>query len=295
MCCAASAWAQISVTDPVNTFMTFQRSSGSVLTDPRWDQQTGQGADDFVGDGTGGYLGFYYKFGQINGVDSLVFRFRFNLLTTQKVNGVDVPKFTGNPRIGVDGDGDGDIDLYFGVSTDTGQTVSISYQNPQAGSLNLSPNTSGLSSNYGTVAGSTANYSYMEVTDGSMYPTKPDQNFVANTDAFLTFAVPFSTFKANLESQLTGVTISTSSFLRFVAFTSTQGNAVNQDVYGMANLQTAGVTRYDDPTAGGFSDFYSVTGQKKPIPEPATVMQVGVLAALGMLVRWRRRESAKAA
>lgn len=93
----------ISVRDSVSAFKTFQSVTGSVMTDPRWDQQTGQGADDFVGDGVGGYYGFYYNYGQVNGVDSLIFRFRFNLV---EATGQQAPSFTGNARMGVDANGD---------------------------------------------------------------------------------------------------------------------------------------------------------------------------------------------
>lgn len=272
----------VGVTDATSTFQTFNGVSGSVMTDPRWDQQTGQGADDFVGDGVGGYYGFYFKYGQINGVDSMLFRFRFNTLTTQQ----GTPSFTGNPRLGVDGDGDGDVDLYFGLATTQAQQPEIVFQNPDANATNLSPNTSGLGTMYGQVAGTASNYNYAGVDDGSAYAANKVNT--PTPDAMLTFAVPFSTFKTNLESQLTGVTITVDSFLRFVAFTSTQGNAVNQDVYGIGDLATFGDIRYDQ--GGGFSDFYSSSGQR--LPEWSTWFQLGaMLGAAGLFRAWSRRKN----
>lgn len=268
--------ATVSVLDDVSTFSTLQAYGGGMLSDPTYDQQTGQGADDFVGDGTNGYYGFYYKYGQIGGTDSLVFRVRLNLLTTQQ----GVPKFNGNIRIGVDGDGDGNVDLYFGVATGAGQTPEITFQNPTgtAPDANTSPNTSALDNRYGTIAASASNYDYSEVTDGSSYYTNKVNQ--PNTDAFLTFALPFSSFKTYLESQLSGVTITTSSFLRFVAFSATNYNTVNQDLYGSNGI---GTVRYDQ--GGGFSNYYGVDG--KVIPEASTFAQFAMLA-LGVF-GWRRK------
>lgn len=287
-CLPSELMAQASVVDDVSTFKTLNSILGTPMGDPIWDQQTGQGADDFVGDGTNGYYGFYTKFGQISGVDSLLFRFRFNVLTLQQGS----PKFTGNPRIGVDGDGDGKIDLYFGISTGAGQAVSIDFQNPTgtAFDANTSPNTSALGNNYGTITGTALNYDYRQVTDGSAFLSGAQQNQVT-PDAFLTFAVPFSNFATNLGAQI-GQTVDVRfTYLRFVAFTSTQGNAVNQDVYGTTGILT---TRYDQ--GGGFSDYYSSDGNY--IPEPATYLQFGVLLMAGAGAAWwksRRNRGSKIA
>ncbi|MDF3058788.1 MAG: hypothetical protein K0R17_3003, partial [Rariglobus sp.] len=215
----------------------------------------------------------------VNGVDSLLFRVRLNVLGEHQGS----PKFTGNIRIGVDGDGDGSIDLYFGIATGQGQTPEISFQNPTgtAADANTSPNTSALGNSYGTIATTSSNYNYAQADDGSMYGS--GSNLSPNPDAFLTWSIPFSTFKSYLEAQLSGVTISLESFLRFVAFSSTQGNSVNQDVYGVDGI---GTVRYDQ--GGGFTNYYSTTG--KVIPEASTVAQAiaFVLSGLGVVV-WRRR------
>jgi hypothetical protein len=218
-------------------------------------------------------------------VDSLVFRFRFNVLDTQQ----GTPKFTGNVRLGVDGDGDGNVDLFFGISTGQGQTPQIVFQNPDAGKLNVSPSTSGLGTSYGTIATTTSNFSIVQANDGSTYGT--GNSNTANVDSFLTFSLPFSTFKTYLEAQLSGVTITLNSFVRFVAFTSTQGNAVNQDVYGLGPLSVTanGNIRFDQ--GGGFTNYYSASG--KVIPEASTVAQVAAFLLSGLsVVLWRRKRSA---
>ena len=284
LCAGILPAATVSVTDNVSTFSTLESFSGGILSDFTYDQQTGQGADDFVGDGTGGYYGFYYKYGQIGGVDSMVFRVRLNVLDTNQ----GVPKFTGNIRIGVDGDGDGNVDLYLGVSTGSGQTPEIVFQNPTGtgATANTSPSTSALGTSYGTIATSTSNFNYSQVTDGSMFGT--GNNLTPGTDAFLTFALSFSTFKTYLESQMTGVTITVDSLVRFLAFSSTQGNAVNQDTYGLGNtsVKANADTRFDQ--GGGFTNYYSASG--KVIPEASTVTQAVAFVLSGLGVVWLRRK-----
>lgn len=270
--------ATVSVTDSVSTFSTFETPWGTTLSDVRWDQQTGQGADDFVGDGTNGYYGFYYKYGQIGGVDSMMFRVRLNAVASS---------FTGNLRIGVDGNGDGAIDLFFGVSTGQGQTPQIVFQDPSAGKTNVSPSTSGLDKVYGTIATTTSNYSYLQADDGSAFATGNGTG-TANADMFLTFALPFSTFKSALEARLSGVTITVDSLLRFLAFTSTQGNAVNQDVYGLGTLSDTANANLRFDQGGGFTNYYSSTGAV--IPEASTVVQGAAFLLSGLgVVLWRRR------
>lgn len=275
---ASLSAATVSVTDNVSTFSTLENTTGGILTDISRDQQTGQYADDFVGDGTGGYYGFYYKYGQIGTTDTMVFRMRLNVVGST---------FTGNARIGVDGDGDGSVDLYFGISTGSGQTPEVVFQNPTGTTTdaNTSPSTSGMGTSYGAIATTSTNYSYGQVTDGSTYGS--GNNNAATPDAFLTFALPFSTFKSALESQLAvGTTITVDSLLRFVAFTSTQGNAVNQDIYGVGSYATYKDVRFDQ--GGGFSNYYSSTGAV--IPEASTVMQGAAFFLSGLgVVLWRRK------
>lgn len=275
--------AVVSVTDNVSTFSKLEALGGGYLSDATYDQQTGQGADDFVGDSANNHYGFYFKGGQIGGEDSLVFRFRLNELGAQQ----GTPKFTGNIRLGVDGDGDGNIDLYFGVSTGQAQTPQIVFQNPTgtATNANTSPSTSGLGTSYGTIATTASNYSYTEATDGSAYHTnKPNQ---PNPDAFLTFAISFNTFKTYLEAQLGGQTITMESFVRFVAFSSTQGNAVNQDVYGLGTLSNTANANLRFDQGGGFTNYYSPNGSV--IPEASTAAQAAVFLLTGLSVAVRRR------
>lgn len=268
--------------------------TGGPMTDPTYDQQTGQGADDYVGDGVGGYYGFYYAATQIDfgggagAENAMVFRFRLNAVATS---------FTGNLRLGVDGNMDGKVDLYFGISTGQGQVPTIVFQNPTgtAPDANTSPNTSSLGTVYGSIATNTTNFSYFQAPDGSQYHT----NKVAqpNPDMWLTFALPFSTFASVLGTQ-TGTTIDWNfTYLAYVAFSSTQGNAVNQDVYGIPKITSTNPTtgaQWGDLAynqGGGFTEYRSGSG--RPVPEPATYLQLGALLGVGLLAhRWRLRQRA---
>jgi hypothetical protein len=291
----AESFAQVTVSQTTLTgFSVPNAITGGPLIDWTYDQQTGQGADDFVGDGTGGYYGFYRAATQIDfgsgSENALVFRFRLNLTATN---------FTGNLRLGVDGNMDGKVDLYFGISTGQGQVPQIVFQNPTgtAADANTSSSTSALGNSYGTIATTATNYNYMQAPDGSNYYTnKPAQG---NPDMWLTFALPFSTFASVLGAQ-TGTTIDWDyTYLAFVAFSSTQGNAVNQDVYGIPRISSTnpstgaqwGDLAYNQ--GGGFTEYTSASG--RPVPEPATFMIVGALLIGGWGVRWLRQRRRVAA
>jgi hypothetical protein len=269
--------AAISVTDPTatsfNALNTYAPNDPNYtagtnwLTDPTGDQSTGQKADDFVAFSTttansGGATISASFFLQTDGT-TMIFRTYLQTLQTQKGS----PSYGGYFRIGVDANGDGSADIYMGVDA-AGGAQGITYMNPTAGYDQLTPNTSKLGNPYGLVAFSATNYNY--ASDGG-------------TGAMLTFATPFATLQSNLSAL--GITIDANTPLRYVAFTATNSNTVNQDVLGIGALSTFGTTRYD---AGIFSDYYTPSGVRTPVPEPATVAQTMVLVGAPGLLWWRR-------
>ena len=228
--------AQVTVTSPTSSFTQVKQADGTPLLDFLDDQQTGQGADDFT------VNGFFMAYQAINGVQNQIVRMQLNVFDSRG--------FRGNLRLGIDADGDGDIDLFYGV-TNQGSSAGIFFQNPGTG-LNVSPSTTSLNPSYGQIALTATNYNYA-VSD------------TVSGDAMLTFAIPFSTVQANLAAN--GVQVTSSTFLRFIAFTATQENSINQDMYGVQGI--SGATRFDS-FGGGFTEFQNFDGQTPVVPEPST-------------------------
>lgn len=234
---ATSAIAQVTVTSPTSSFSQMVTTGGAALTDFLADQQTGQGEDDFS------VNGFYSAYSNVNGVQTQLMRFNFNSIARKTT-------FTGNVRVGVDADGDGDVDLFYGVSS-SGNTNAIVFQNPGTG-LNVSPSTTTLGTAYGSIPLTASNYNY-RISDMDL------------TDGMLTFSMPFATLQSTLNAL--GFTVDENTLMRFIAFTSTQSNAINQDLYGSSGI--SGSVRFDAP-GGGFTEFENFYGQRRVVPEPST-------------------------
>lgn len=253
------------------TSFTVAGSGGVKMSDPTIDQQTGQLGDDLVGNAT--TPGFFIRYGQINGVDSVAFRVMENKVYTQGGS----TSFGGQVSIGLDTDNDGGLDI---VITAIGKNSNngINYQAPGTG-LNNSPSTTSLGNPTLLSAFDANNYSYQAV-DSTIYPNWTQIG--ADPDAALTFSFSFASLNAALTA-LGESTITTSSYLRFMAFTSTQTNAINQDIYGPNGITDA--TTF--VTSGGFSELTTITG--KPVPEPSTVILTGGLLGAGLLFGSRRK------
>jgi len=233
------AQTTLSVADPSSSFTVFLGKNGNVLSDAPSDQQTGQFQSDFVGDAS--TPGFMYKSGLVDGNEALMFRTRLNSFSNNTNNL--------NVRIGVDTNLDGAMNLFFGFA---GGTSEIRFF--EGTGLNVSPSTSQFSAlpNTLNISTSALNFQYEQTTNV----------FAGGTnDALLTFIVTFSQINAAL-NEMNAAPISTNSFLRFSAVTSTQSNTVNQDVYGLGNIKDFGSVRYDS-----FTEIYR--GDGFIIPEPA--------------------------
>lgn len=264
----SSGWTPVTVSPDTNTTV--------YMSDPPNDQQTGQGADDFVGTTTS--PGMFIDFGTVNGAQSIGFRFYMNRF--------EAGGFSGNLRVGIDAEGDGDVDIFLGPRLGgNAANQGLVFQNPGTG-LNVSPSTTSLGTNYGRIAFTADNYNYQQLT-----PTIDPLWTTIGTeaDSVISFSVPF----ANLQSILAGVgiTVDTNTYLSFIAFTSTQSNAINQDLYGSTGINNT--VRFD-AEGGGFTDYYTAAGdyRKRPIvPEPSTygAMLLGAMMAFLGYRRWKRQ------
>lgn len=266
----------VSITDNVG-WNTWQKADLSYMSDATPDQQTGQGADDFASDPT--YAGFYQKAGTIGGVDSLLFRARMD-----KFDSDDRWGNGGNFGIGMDVDGDGALDLILMMTESAGnpsnRVRTLTWGDPGPGA-NTGPSTTSWTFPSQTATTLTVNSTYdvKQADDGSFIN--------GNADAFLSFAVSFS----NLQSAVRAFTPYTTfnmtydTRMSYIAFTSTQANALNQDLFGATGGTSSTLTWAELGAITGPANAWGV------VPEPATYAQVAVLILAGGLVAFRRRKA----
>ncbi|MFA6287642.1 MAG: hypothetical protein WC661_09690 [Opitutaceae bacterium] len=302
-----SAQAQtVSVADSTGWIAWNSGLTGNFLSDPGADQQTGQGTDDYIGNAStpammqqAGYLAS--DTGQTNKL--IFFRARMGKYSASGFgagNGA-------NLSLGIDLTNNGSLDLIMDLNV-KGSVAKIEFAAPGTGA-NTGPSTTSWGNFFGaiTLDASTYDYRSATATDGitlnsngtSGVPT--DQNgdtassYAAN--AWVTFAISY----ANLQNAIrlyateTGTDFSTYtlyevSFLSFIGFTSTQGNAINQDLLGTEGNTNSTMTFAEL----GVSTTYIRPGGD-PVPEPAAVFQLGGLLGTGLLVwAWRRRKAGRA-
>lgn len=250
---------------------------GSFFGDDVTDQQTGQGQDDLVGSATD--PGFWVGQGTIGGVDSIGFRVQLDKVGNKT-------EYTGNFRIGLEIEGDDDVDLFLGPKLNgNNNSQGIVFQLP-GNDLNDAPNTTSLGNNTDLIAFTSDNYNYQ---------VNPNDPFLhnGNADAILTFALSFADLNSYIAANWGSIyngggtapaapVLSSSSVFRFIAFTATQSNSINQDLFGVNGI---GATRFAD--GGGFSAPTFGDGSSA-IPEPSTFLCVGLLLGYPLCRRRRR-------
>lgn len=265
------AQTAISVTDATG-WNAWTTGNGTVMTDPVADQQTGQGQDDFVGDTT--HVGFMQKAGTVGGTDSVAWRVRMNKYDTKG--------FGGSLELGMDLNGDGSVDLVMKMTDKSGQ--SLSFATPGTGT-NTGPSTTSWGSFVGPLALSASTYNYQQAADGS--------SFSGTADAFVTFAISFANLQNAIQTYagpaFAGYTVGYTTRISYIGFTSTQGNAINQDLFGTTGNLSSTATFASLGAGTGPMDSFGV------VPEPSTYAQVGAFLLAGGLMAWRRARKAKRA
>lgn len=265
---APAAVAQISLTDTTGWNAWTNKLTNAAIVDARSDQQTGQGQDDFVGDAT--YYAFTQKAGQLNGVDSIAFQVRMDKYDTK--NG-----FSGMLTLGLDLDGNGSLDL-LAQADDKSSTKGMWFATPGAGA-NDAPSTTTWGNFAGKITFNTSTYNYQQVYDGSA--------FGGNTDAFVSFAISFAdlqnAIRTYAKGSFTTYNLDYSSQISYIAFTTTQGNAINQDLLGVPKNYSSSTTYADLGALTPPTNSWGV------VPEPATYAQLGALLLAGGFVALRRR------
>jgi len=235
------------------------------------DQGTGHAEADIVGDLS--HPAFYTAFDDA-GTAALtdgVLGFRVRLGADQNPAG-----FGHVATVGIDANLDGALDIFV-VVRNTGNPNQIALYDAGIGA-NTSPATTSLTAS-GIAYGETAsNYNWSPVTvtiDPSA--TLFDVDADGSIDHFLSFAVPLQDLVNRLA--LLGVTgVNQNTAFQYVIGTSTQANALNQDLGGPAGGTNSSSTW---AVLGATSLAYSAAGT--PVPEPGTAFLLGLgLAGLGL-------------
>lgn len=266
---ASSLWTAITYADPN-------------AADPSLDQQTGTVEGDIVGNAAHQSLYTIFDDGGTPGVltDGEI-GFRLRLGGDASPSGLKTVVW-----VGIDANADGKVDLFAGALEDS----KIGYY-PAGTGANTSPSTTSIvSSNpYFEVAVSTLNFDFSPVTSTND-PTATNFNLdggsgggASHTDQFVSFKLSF----ASLVTAVNGLglsnlgTFNQDSPLRFIAATSQQANALNQDLNGI----NGGVNSATTWTAlGGFTKPFTVDGVAV-IPEPSALI---FLSTIGLLWGFRR-------
>jgi hypothetical protein len=257
----------VDVTSPTTDWTPI--AYGSNNPDPSNDQQTGSGEGDIVGNIN--HPSLYTAFGDAGTLSLTDGTIGFRV----RVGADDNPAgFKGAFFVGIDANHDGALDLFIGVNN-SGSSDMIGIFAPGNGA-NTSPNTTTIVStplfSYTITA---SNYSWLAVntTIDPSVGTSTDLNGDGKTDYFLTFSVPFADVIAALSGRgITGV--DQNSTFSYVAATSTQGNALNQDLNGVGSGYDPNATW---GTLGVVSD--PMTARGVPVPEPNTALFSALIVA----------------
>lgn len=248
--------------------------------DGRGDSQTGQTVADLVGNTTSPTLLMAY--GTIGSVDYIGFRVRLDTFST--LDALKQVTYIGFDfdQPGTTGYGNADMFVGFDVKTQVPNNkpasdywrVIISDTDPTK--TNISPSTTGIYYD-GTVA--SALYALPSSgADSYANYRQADTSIGGTADAFLSFAVPYSSFVSAITAA--GVTISggfnTNTTYRITAATSNTEQLLNQDA--MADMDVV----------FNFSSPVSTSGT--PIPEPSTALALAVMVLPAFVtVGYRRR------
>jgi hypothetical protein len=198
------------------------------------DSQSANGETDLVGNATHSLL--YAKFddkGTASESDDEI-GFRLRIGATDSGGG-----FVGIAAVGTEVNADGTIDLF--LAFDGRGTPTVNFFEPGPGS-NDSPVTTSLQTAAAAAGADTDVLLVDAATDPSA--TDTDINGDDNTDAFVSFKVPFSGFQNQLNSA-SGLTVTKDSPLQFAAFTLTQENAIDGDIGGIDGGKVATETFTD--------------------------------------------------
>ncbi len=304
---APAAWAVITVGGSTSDWSAIVYSNG-VESDYIQDQQTGQPEADIIGSGAD-YTrqpGFYKQYldaglsgnGGLEG-DYLGFRMRVSGDTNSA--GWDTVGF-----IGLDFEADGSTDLILGVGTRS-RDMGIRFYDPGT-DLNTSPSTTSViyMSDYAIEGGTDAYTNAFSVLFDFSPVSSANDAFLTggessddldadgNDDYFMSFQINMEAVAAAAAATANPTSIDENTMMGFLAITSNQDNALNQDLNGHNGVAVnkGGEGDFSSSTQtwsdlGGMSDAYTADGSE-PVPEPKSFsMILGVFTLC--FIGFRRR------
>lgn len=269
--------APVTPSSPTDQWMAV--SDPSFQPDTSDDQRTGIPEADIVGGGATPALYMHFDNGGTPLATDGTLAFRVRLGADKNPPGFD--HFFG---IGLDANQDGAIDLFLAVDN-SGGSDQIGIFAAGAGTNTSPATTSIVSTPLVSYAETAANYGFQAV-DNSIDPGVATTDYDADgaTDFFLSFLVPFQAVVDQLALQ--GITFDDTTPFQLVAGTSTQPNALNQDLGG---------TDGNTSSTSTWATLGAVSAPIRPIlavPEPSTASLL-VLGLLGLGALRARRAAGR--
>ena len=270
LCCASPAsGAPVVMDGPVTDWSAI--SYPLLVPDYNDDEQTGDTESDIVGNTLRAALYLQFDDGGTPG-DLTDGNIAFRLRVGAERNPAGFSRFA---AVGMDADRDGAIDIFIGVSNSgSGDRIEIYNGGPGA---NTSPDTTtivSVSPTPITYSQTSSNYDWSPV-DATIEPGESDFDLDAdgNTDHFLSWLVPFNDIVTHL-SNVFGIDIEEDTPVRYVVGTSTQDNALNQDLGG-PDGGTDSSSSWEE--LGAASDPVTPTGVIVPEPSSLALLLFGLL------------------
>ena len=282
LCCASAAsGAPIVIDGPTTDWIAV--SYPVVIPDWNDDEQTGDTESDVVGNALRAALYLQFDDGGTPGDPTdgnIAFRLRIGAQRNP-------PGFSRFAAVGMDADGDGALALFIGVDN-SGSADRIEIYDGGPGG-NTSPSTTtivSVSPTAITYAQTASNYDWSPI-DATIEPGESNFDLDAdgNTDYFLSWLVPFNDIVTHL-SNAYGIGIDENTPVQYVVGTSSQDNALNQDLGGPDGGTTSTQTW---EALGALSDPFTPTGVLVPEPSSSTMLLLGLLGLAAMRARLSSR------
>jgi hypothetical protein len=296
------AQSVVSVADTTG-WSPWKLPGGNAITDVANDQQTGQKTDDFVGNST--TYAFQQKAGTIGGTNYILFRARMG--DFQGVNQVGGNGMNLGVGFNLDNSVNGSIDLVMMMSKTNQTNAILQFGTPGTGANDGPSTTTWTFATQTPVTLTLYNPTSQNPTTANFYvqsATAVDgvKLNTGNTnvqDSWVTFGVTFATLQnaartySNNSASFSNFTVTYSTPLTMIGFTSTQANALNQDLAGVTGGIGNSASTSSFATLGATT--IATTVDPAPVPEPSTFLMVPALLAPAVMVLRRRRRLAEVA